>query len=173
MEHHAKNGSSKVVKIDERKYGIKRKNYRAENVKTLERAYMLALLHALGLAYSAHTKTGNELAQLHEVKVIITASEVVRTVNVHIPDFPPTSQFVEEMNDKSMIKRVVDSVTRLSRRDVQVSIAAVDGQDKALARARTLAKQKGSKACRSRQMLRGRREEIETDNETRLEDEAS
>jgi hypothetical protein len=61
------------------------------------------------------------------------------------------------MNDRLMIARVVKAMkNKLFRRGVNISIAVADEDDttveraRASARARTLAKQRGSKACKSR-----------------------
>src|SRR6186713_3095305 len=39
-----------IIPIEKRKYSVKRSQFSAENVKTRERAYMFAILHAMGLA---------------------------------------------------------------------------------------------------------------------------
>lgn len=43
--------SSQPIPAQERKYGIKSDNFAVQNVGTADRARMLALVHALGLAY--------------------------------------------------------------------------------------------------------------------------
>lgn len=142
----------------EQKYSIKRENFRAQNVKTEERAYMLALLHALGMAYDTVRKNGTKgSSHVDEVVVAMSSPAVVETVDYHIQNAPKSLKLVTKMNDRLMIARVVKAMkNKLFRRGVNISIAVADEHDttveraRASARARTLAKQRGSKACKSR-----------------------
>jgi hypothetical protein len=89
----------------------------------------------------------------------------LETVNHHIQNAPKSLKQVRRMNDWLMIERVVKAVKKkLFRRGVNISITVSDVNDttvararararasaRASARARTLARQRGSKACKSR-----------------------
>ena len=140
-----------IVENEERKYGIKRQNFTAENVKTPERTHMLALLYALRLARRTIKKTRPEAVQLEKVKIFCSSPKVVHIVNHHIEHAPLSLEDVASTNDQLMIKRVVASVRKLSRKGLGVSIAIVDNaQDQTAARAGKMAKRKGRNACRTR-----------------------
>ncbi|KAM0691346.1 hypothetical protein Q7P36_010117 [Cladosporium allicinum] len=146
-----------VFPIKEQKYSIKRENFRAQNVRTEERAYMLALLHALGMAYDTVRKNDTkESSYVDEVVITTSSPTVIETVNHHIQNAPKSLKQVRKMSDWLIMKRVVKAVrNKLFRRGVNISIAVADEHDttveraRASARARTLAKQRGSKACKS------------------------
>jgi hypothetical protein len=66
-----------VSPTKEQKYSIKRENFGAQNVKTEERAYMLAILHALGMAYGTVRKNGTKESSYVDEVVITTSSPTV------------------------------------------------------------------------------------------------
>jgi ribonuclease HI len=135
-----------VSPTKEKKYSIKGELFTAENVKTKERSYMLALLHALGMAYSTIKKNGtNEGSNVEDVKIATSSPAVVETVNHHIQNSSESLEYVANMNDRVMIERVVRAVKKVFRRGVNVSITLADGHDTTVARARanTLARQRG------------------------------
>jgi len=150
--------ASHVSPTKEKKYSVKRELFRAQNVKTKDRANMLALLHALGMAHDTVRKNGTEESSRVEEVVLVTSSPtVVESVNHHIQNAPESLEQVPKMNDRLMIKRVVKAVKKkLFRRGVNISIAVAKEYNttgarvRASARARTLARQGGSKACKSR-----------------------
>jgi ribonuclease HI len=151
----------------EQKYSIKRENFRAQNVKTEERAYMLALLHALGMAYDTVRKNDTKESSCVDEVVITTSSlTVVEAVNHHIQNAPKSLKLVTKMNDRLMIARVVKAVKKmLFRCGVNISIAVSEEHDTTIARARaaaragTSARQRGSKSCKSR------RQQMRTQND--------
>jgi hypothetical protein len=160
--------ASQASPTTEQKYSVKGGSFRAENVKTEERAYMLALLHALGIAYETVKKNGTEeSSHVDEVVIATSSSTVVETVNHHIQNAPESLEQVTKMNDRLMIGRVVEAVKKkLFRRGVNVAFIAVDEPDTTAARgrARTLARQRGSKACRSRrQRMRAQNDDLTED----------
>jgi ribonuclease HI len=147
--------ASHVSPTKEKKYSVKRELFRAQNVKTKDRANMLALLHALGMAHDTVRKNGTEESSRVEEVVLVTSSPtVVESVNHHIQNAPKSLEQVPKMNDRLMIKRVVKAVKKkLFRRGVNISTAVAKEYDttvarvRASARAKTLARQRGSKAC--------------------------
>ena len=160
--------ASTVSPTKEQKYSVKGEFFRAENVKTKERAHMLALSHALGMAYGTVKKNGTkEGSHVEEVKTVIPSTSVAETVNHHVQDSPESLEDIAETNDRVMIGRVTKHVRKVFRRGVNVSITVSDEQDitlaRARARARTLAKQRGGKACKSRR----RRERAKNDGPDR------
>nr|POF03892.1 hypothetical protein CFP56_21648 [Quercus suber] len=68
----------------------------------------------------------------------------------HIQDAPESLKHVTKTNDVLVIKRVIRAVKKLSRHGVRVSIATADEYDMIMKKARTMARQKGSKACEAR-----------------------
>ena len=142
-----------VLSTKEQKYSIKGEFFTAENVKTRERSYMLALLHALGMAYCMIKKNGTEEpSRVEDVQIAASLPAVVETVDHHIQNSPESLEQVTKLNDREMIARVVRAAKKVFRRGVSVSITLADEHDTAAARARakTLARQRGSKACKSR-----------------------
>ncbi len=111
---------------------------------------MLALVHALGLAHGTIKRDCPKAVQLQKVTVFSDSPKVVQTINHHIKYAPDSLRDVASTSDRSIIKRVIAGVRRLSRGGLEVAIAVSDGKDKAGGKARTIARQKGRKACRSR-----------------------
>ena len=138
---------------EERKYGFKRSQLACENVKTPERANMLALLHALGLARTTIKRLG---VHVQTLTVFCSSSNVCDIINHYLECSLIELEHVVSTNDRAMIRRVVVSVRELERRGVEVRIVhSVSFQvSEEAARVRTLARQNGSKACRSRRRAR-------------------
>ncbi|OCK87225.1 uncharacterized protein K441DRAFT_486719, partial [Cenococcum geophilum 1.58] len=118
-----------IIQTEERKYSIKRENFAVENVKTPERALMLALLHALGLACGTIKRRCPKTVQLQKVTILSSSPTIVQIVNHHIKHAPKSLEDVASTNDRSMIKRVVAGVRRLSHHGLEVSIAVFGRED--------------------------------------------
>ena len=169
MQYGAKKARAEHVSpTKEQKYSIKRENFRAQNVKTGERAYMLALLHALGMAYDTVRKNDTkESSHVDEVVIAISSPTVVETMDHHIQNAPKSLKLVTKMNDRLMIERVVKAVKKkLFRRGVNISIVVAGEHDTAVKRARILARQRGSKACKSRRQRVHAQNDDSTENLT-------
>lgn len=145
----------------ERKYGFTRKSLVLQNVKTVARVQMLAILHALGLAKSVIKGrcSNTKVDDVTNVDVIGDSRWVVEKVNHHLKLGVESLEEVASTNDRSMIGRIVVAVRKMSRRGVEVSIAVHQSEDrsKEIARARTMARQRGRKACKSRRRLQAAR----------------
>lgn len=143
------------IPCQERRYGYKRKSLVVENIKTSSRAKMLALVHALDLAHDTIKRGYHKAIQLRKVVVFsdADATMVVQTVHHHIEHNPDSLRDVARTNDRLMIKRVIDRVQRLTRHGLEVTITVSNREHKAGKRAKTMARQRGSKACRSRRRL--------------------
>lgn len=144
-----------IIPIEERKYSVKRSQFSAENVKTRERAHMFAILHAMGLARGTIKRRCTPTLRIQKVMVLCDSSTVVDLVNFHRDHGPESLGSVISTNDRSMITRVLTGIRELSRRGVHVAIAE-DGQErssKETGKAKTMARQKGRKACRSRRQV--------------------
>ncbi|KAF2011251.1 hypothetical protein BU24DRAFT_353940 [Aaosphaeria arxii CBS 175.79] len=94
-----------LIPMEKRKYSVKRSQFSAENVKTLKRAHMFAILHAMGLARGTIKRRCT--ATLRVGKVVVLFDVAIAEVG-------------QESNSKETLK------------------------------AKTMARQKGRKACRSR-----------------------
>jgi ribonuclease HI len=145
---------NQLIPGQKRKYGITRENLVVENIKTAGRAQMFALVHALGLAHGTIKRGCPKAVQLQKVTVFSDSPKVVQTINHHIKYAPDSLRDAASTNDRSIIKRVIAGVRRLSRRGLEVAIAVPSGKDKAGGKARTMARQRGRKAYRSRRRLR-------------------
>lgn len=165
-----KNG---IIQTEERKYSIKRENFAVENVKTPKRALMLALLHALGLACATIKRRCPKTVQLQRVTILSSSPTIVQIVNHHVKNAPKSLEDVASTNDRSMIKRVVAKVRRLSHYGLEVSIAVFDREDEKGERARTMARQRGRKAFRSRRQLRLAQDDTATEAQHTVGDEAA
>lgn len=144
---------NQLIPGQERKYGITRENLVVQNIKTAGRAQMLALVHALGLAHGTIKRGCPKAVQIKKVTVFSDSPKVVHTINQHIKYAPDRLRDVASTNDRSMIKRVIARVRRLSRRGLEVAIAVSSGKDKAGEKVRTMARQRGRKSCGSRRRL--------------------
>lgn len=162
-----------IIQTEERKYSIKRENFTGENVKTPNRALMLALLHALGLARSTVKRRCSKTVQLQKVTILSGSPTVIQIVNHHIKHAPKSLEDVASTNDRSMIKRVVAGVRKLSNYGLEVSIAVFGEEDETGKTARTMAKQRGRKACRSRRQLQLASDDTSTEAQHTVGDEAA
>ncbi|KAK3621896.1 hypothetical protein LTR56_013414 [Elasticomyces elasticus] len=152
----ARTPTRSIIKVKKQKYGIRPQYFMAENVKTFKRAHMLGLLHTLGLACSTTTDPKSGLSHVGSVRVIFAspaAAATVRLIKHHIENAPESLEDVVSTNDQMMIKRVVAAVRKLAKHVPAVSIDVAASKDLAAAKAATMAKQKGRKACRSRARL--------------------
>ncbi len=116
----------------ERKYGFTRKSLVLENVKTVARVQMLAILHALGLAKSVIKGrcSNTKVDDVTNVDVIGDSRWVVEKVNHHLKLGVESLEEVASTNDRSMIGRIVVAVRKMSRRGVEVSIAVHQSEDR-------------------------------------------
>ena len=130
-------------------YGWTRARFTAENIKTLRRCQLLALLHTLGAAHGTF-KRGT---QLQKVIICSESSWIVETVNHHLRNAPKSLLEITSANDRALIQRALRGVRRLSRLCPGISFVVTDPTDEAATRARTLARRKGRKACKSRRRL--------------------
>lgn len=142
-----------IQATEEIKLGIPRERLATEQVKSAQNAHLLAILHALGLTSRTIKKQGvKSKPQIRHVKLICESSKVVETVNHHIEHAPESYEDIAQVKGRSMVQKVIAGVNKLSRWGFKVSVVAAErnSQDKIAARARTLARQKGRKACRDR-----------------------
>lgn len=149
----ARNSSKRIEK---HKYSVKRSQFSTENVKTQERAHMFAILHAMGLARGTTKRRRTATLRIQKVVVLCGSSKVINLVNFRRDHGPECLERVTSTNDRSMIKRVLKDIRVLTRREVDVTIAE-DGQEgtsEFSIEARTMARQKGRKACRDRRRAR-------------------
>jgi len=130
---------------------------------------MLALLHALGLARGTIKRRCSKTVQLQKVTILSSSSTIIQIVNHHINHAAKSLEDVASTNDHSMIKRVIAGVRKLSHYDLEVSIAVFGKEDETGKMARTMARQRGSKACRSRRRLRLASDDISTEAQHTVE----
>lgn len=142
------------IPIEKRKYSVKRGQFSTENVKTRKRAYMFAFLHAMGLARGTIRRRRTTTLRFQKVTVLCDSLAVVDLVNFHRDHGPESLEGVKSANDREMIKRVLTGIRELSRRGVEVVIAedGEEGSSKEGMKAKTMARQRGRKACRSRRL---------------------
>ena len=152
----AKTGRSRsnLIPDQERKYGFTREQFEVENIKSVDRAQMLALLHSLGLAHGTIKRAKPEVVQLRMVKVYSNSSCVVESINHHIERAPDSLQDVVSDEDRSMVRRVLASIRRLSRFCGEVIIAIPNTQSKEAAKAMLLGRRKHRKVRKSRHRSR-------------------
>lgn len=147
-----------IIPVEKRKHSVKRSQFTAENVKTQERASMFAIILAMGLARGTIKRRSTTTLRIQKVTVLCGSSTVVDLLNFHRDHGPESLERVISTNDRSMIKRVLTGIRELSRRGRGVDVAiAEDGQEsssKQTIKAKTMARQKGRQACRSRRQLR-------------------
>ncbi len=145
-------GRNNNMSMEQRKYSVKRNQFTAENVKTKERAHMFAMLHAMGLARGTIKRWRTKTLRIEKVTVLCGSSAVVDLVNFHRDHGPESLEKMTSANDRAMVKRVLAGLRQLLRRGVEVAIAE-DGQEsssKETMKTKTMARQKGTTACRSR-----------------------
>lgn len=162
-----------LLPIEERRYGITRANFPAENVKTRERAELLALLHALGLASSTIKKRCPPAVQLRTIQISCEDPSVIYTVEHHLRYSPASFEDEVSGNDRAMIKRVVQAIHKLERRSFEVSLTIANMEDGAQKKAGLAARQHGKFACQQRRRLQHARERASTVVRRTLENEKS
>ncbi|CAG5186287.1 uncharacterized protein ALTATR162_LOCUS11543 [Alternaria atra] len=142
-----------TLPMEEHKHGIERGQVRAKNVKTRERAHMFALILAMGLARSTlKRRCTTTRIKMQSVTVLGSVPAVVELIKYHRAHDAKSLESVVSTEDRSMIKRVLASVKRLSRYNVQVTVVG-DGQEGntvEAARVKMIARQRKKKACRRR-----------------------
>ena len=142
-----------LLPIEERRYGITRANFSTENVKTRERAELLAILHALGLASSTIKKRCPPNVQLRTIQIFCEHPSVIYTVKHHLRYSPTSLEDEVSGNDRAMIKRVVQAIQKLERRSFEVFLTIANMGDDAQKKVGLAARQRGSFACRQRRQL--------------------
>ena len=114
----------------------------AQNVKTPERAHMHALIVAMGLARrTLKRRCTTTHIEARSVTVFCSSPVVVGLIKHHRAHGPNSLETVVSMEDRAMIKRILESVKRLSRYDVKVSVVE-DGEQRGTveaARVKTMA----------------------------------
>ena len=135
----------------ELKYSYSRQELVTNNIKTATRAHMLAMLHALGLA-SRTVQARRQSGWIRKIIIYSNLHSAVQAVNHHITQNIDSLQDVASTSDRSLIKKVVTKVRKLSRVGLEVAILASCEKDKGGERARTLARQKGGKSRKSRRL---------------------
>jgi ribonuclease HI len=123
--------------------GIPRARFVTENIKTPQRCEMLGLLLALGAAHGK-LKRG---APLQNVTVYCASPWVVQTVNHYLQN--SRLENIISTNDRSMLKRVLANIRRVSKRS-DVKIVLSNPEDNAAQRAMTLARRKVPRVYRRR-----------------------
>jgi hypothetical protein len=142
-----------LLPTEERRYGIRRKCLATKNVKTRERAEMLALLHALGFAYSTIKKRCSPAVQVQTIKIFCEHLPVIYTVKRYLQHSPACFEDEVGSNDRARIKRVVQAIHKLERRCVGVFLTIANMEDDAQKRAGSAARQRGKVACQQRRRL--------------------
>lgn len=145
---------SHLIPSQERSYGLTREKLTLENAKTVERAQMLVLVHALGLAYGSCKRCPLKSICFQKVVIFLDSPRVVEKINHRINQASDSFQDITSTNDRSMLMRVINGVQRLSRNGLEVTITVPSKKENSGERARTIARQKGRKACKSRRRLR-------------------
>jgi hypothetical protein len=92
----------------------------------------------------------SNLRSLRTLDTVWESLKVVQTVNYHIQQAPTSLLEMASIRDRAIIKNIVAGVRRLSRQDPEVAIAISGREDNAGKRARTIARQRGRQACKSR-----------------------
>jgi hypothetical protein len=137
----------------EAKYSICGQDFQKKNIKTAPRAEMLAMQHALGLARSTIKEGIPRGFNLQWIKLFSEAWYVVQLVNHHRERGPKSLSEVTSTNDREMIKRVLSAIKKVSRLGLDITISVAEKGDRAGAKVRTLARQKGCKSRRSRHRM--------------------
>ena len=147
-----------VLPTEERRYRIRRAYFPIENVKTRERAEMLALLHALGLASSTIKKRCPPAIKLQHITLFCEHPSVIYTVKHHLEYCPESLEDEVSGNDRAMIKRVVQAIKKLQTRGFAVSLMIAKMEDEAQKKVGLASRQRGRVACRDRRRNQRARE---------------
>ena len=162
-----------LLPTEERKYGITRANFQTENVKTRERAELLAILHALGLASSTIKERCPPDVKLRTIRIFCEHPSVIYTVEHHLRYSPESFGDEVSGNDRAMIKRVFQAIQKLERRSFEVFLTIANMEDCAQKKVCLAARQRGRFACRQRRRLQHARERVSTVVRRTLENENS
>jgi len=162
-----------LLPTEERRYGITRASFPTENVKTRERAELLAILHALGLASSTIKKRCPPNVQLRTIQIFCEHPSVIYTAKHHLRYYPASLEDEVSGNDRAMIKRVVQAIQKLERRSFEVFLTIANMEDGAQKKVGLAARQRGRFACRQRRRLQHTRERVSTVVRRNLENENS
>jgi ribonuclease HI len=136
-----------------RGFGIKREKRTLENIRTAQRAELLALVHALGLA---HGTIGRGTASRNglwpsRVSVAGDSERVAKRINYYRTEKGAEElKEVKSADDFSMITRVLAQLRRLEVMGIEVEIAVAREVDRSSRDAKSLARRRGSKAIKSR-----------------------
>jgi len=165
--------TAELLPTEERRYGITRANFPTENVKTRERAELLAILHALGLASSTIKKRCPPNVQLRTIQIFCEHPSVIYTVKHHLRYSPASLEDEVSGNDRAMIKRVVQAMQKLERRSFEVFLTIANMENDAQKTVGLAARQRGRFACRQRRRFQHARERVLTVVRRNLENENS
>jgi hypothetical protein len=144
---------SNTLLREEHKHGIERGHIGAKNVRTRERAHMFALVLAMGLARSTVKRQyATTRIKVQSVTVLCSLPAVVEMIKDHRARDTKSLESVVSTEDRSMLRRVLAGVRRLSRYNVQVSVVeyGAEGNTVDAARVKMLARHRKKKACRRR-----------------------
>ncbi|UPX09462.1 uncharacterized protein EKO05_0000151 [Ascochyta rabiei] len=144
---------SNTLLREEHKHGIECGQVGAKNVKTCERANMLALVLAMGLARSTLKRQyAAARIKVQSVTVLCSLPAVVEVIKHHRACGTKSLESVVSTEDRSMLRRVLAGVRRLSRYNVQVSVVwyGAEGNTVDAARVEMIARHRKKKACRRR-----------------------
>jgi hypothetical protein len=147
---------------EEHAHGISRGQAVAENVRTNERAHMFALVLAMGLARSTLKRLYAAAARIkvQSVKVLCSLPAVVEAISHRRARGTTESlESVGSKEDRAMLRRVLESVRRLSRYGVQVEVVGcgAEGNTADAARVEMIARHRKKKVCRRRRHERRNR----------------
>lgn len=145
---------SNTLLREEHRHGIERGQISAKNVKTLERAHMFALVLAMRLARSTLIRQYSAARiKVQSVTVLCGLPAVVEVIKQHRACGTAKSlESVVSTENRSMLRRVLAGVRRLSRYDVQVSVVGygAEGDTVDAARVEMIARHRKKKTCRRR-----------------------
>jgi hypothetical protein len=144
---------SRTLPAAEQAHGIERRQVAAKNVKTRERAHMYALTLALGLARCTIERTCTTARiKVQSVTVLCSSPAVVELIKYRRAHGPASLESVVSAEDRAMVRKVVASVKRLARCNVQVAVLEDGAEGRAVdaARVKMMAHQRRRKDCRRR-----------------------
>lgn len=163
---------SNTLLREEHKHGIERGQVGAKSVRTRERAHMFALVLAMGLARSTlKRQSATTRIKVQSITVLCGLPAVVEVIKDHRARGTKSLESVVSTEDRSMLRRVLGSVRRLSRYNVQVSVAGYGAEGNTVdeSRVEMIAGHRTKKACRRR---RHERRIMSTNTETAGDEEA-
>ena len=109
----------------ERKFGFTKEGLVAQNIQGAQRAQMLAISHALGLAKSIIKRGLPEIriGELRKVTVLVQYAQVAESISDHVLRSSDGLEDIEGVHDRVMMKRVLNGIRKVACRGVQVDIA--------------------------------------------------